>query len=53
MLPPEVLRDWMEGDADQAAIAHAAPIPELVWQSVGKAVGSVRNHGPHLIERVD
>lgn len=53
MLPPEVLRDWMEGDADQAtAIAHASPVPDLAWHAVGKAVGNVRSQGPHLIERV-
>ncbi len=53
MLSPEVLRDWMEGDADLAtAIAHASPLPDLAWHPVGKAVGNARNQGPQLIERV-
>ena len=50
MLPPDLHRDWMEADAEQAmAIALASPIPELLWHSVDKAVGNVRNQGKGLI----
>jgi hypothetical protein len=33
-------------------IAHAAPLPEVRWHAVGKAVGNVRNQGPTLIEPI-
>ncbi|MCB1571383.1 MAG: SOS response-associated peptidase family protein, partial [Xanthomonadales bacterium] len=53
MLPPELHRDWIEGDGEQAtAIAQAAPLPSLSWHAVGKAVGNVRNQGPQLIEPI-
>jgi len=49
ILPPEVLRDWLHGSADDAmAIAHAAPEPALVYHEVDPAVGNVRNQGAHL-----
>jgi putative SOS response-associated peptidase YedK len=54
ILPPDLHRDWIEGDGEQAAaIAQAAPVPALTWYAVGKAVGNVRNQGPQLIEPVD
>ena len=53
ILRPNLLRDWMEGSAEEAAaIAHAAPIPALEWHAVDKAVGNVRNQGPGLIEPI-
>lgn len=53
MLPVALLRDWIEGGPDDAAaIAHSAPIPDLAWHAVGKAVGNARNQGRQLIEPV-
>ena len=50
ILPPDVLHDWLHGDADAAmAIAHAAPEPALAYHEVDPAVGNVRNQGPQLI----
>lgn len=51
MLPPALLRGWIEGGPDEAAaIAHSTPVPDLAWHAVGKAVGNVRNQGRQLIE---
>ncbi len=51
ILPPPLLRDWIYGSADDAAsIALAAPVPELAFHGVSKAVGNVRNQGGGLIE---
>jgi len=53
MLSPAVLNDWLNGDADHAmAVACSAPLPELSFHAVGKAVGSPRNNAPHLIDAV-
>lgn len=53
ILPPSLVRDWIEGSAnDAAAIVHAAPEPTLRFHPVGKAVGNVRNQGETLIEPV-
>jgi putative SOS response-associated peptidase YedK len=50
ILPPELLHDWLHGDADEAmAIAHAAPEPALAYHEVETAVGNVRNQGRQLI----
>jgi putative SOS response-associated peptidase YedK len=50
ILPAELQRDWLHGDADQAAaLALAAPEPALRFHAVGKAVGNVRNQGEALI----
>jgi putative SOS response-associated peptidase YedK len=49
-LTPELLRDWLHGTADDAAaIAQAAPLPELDFYPVSRAVGNVRNTGEQLI----
>ena len=53
ILPPDLLRDWLRGSAnDAAAIAQAAPVPDFAFHPVGTAVGNVRNEGPGLIEPV-
>jgi len=53
MLPRDLARGWVEGSADDAAaIAYAAPLPDLAWHAVGKAVGNVRNQGRQLIEPI-
>lgn len=53
MLPAELHQAWLYGSADEAMnIAHAAPVPEVRWHAVGKAVGNVRNQGPTLIEPI-
>jgi len=50
MLPPDLHREWMEADVEQAtAIVFASPVPELRWHPVDKAVGNVRNQGKELI----
>ena len=50
ILPPDVFRDWLHGDADQAmAIAQSAPEPALAYHEVDPAVGNVRNQGERLI----
>lgn len=54
ILPPALLRDWIyAGAQDAAALALAAPIPELAFHEVGTAVGNVRNEGAWLIEVLD
>lgn len=54
MLPAELLSDWINGSADDAAgIALAAPDPALTWHPVGKSVGNVRNQGPQLAEPIE
>lgn len=51
ILPPTLFADWLHGDADAAAaIAHAAPLPDLAFHPVGRAVGNVRNQGESLIQ---
>jgi putative SOS response-associated peptidase YedK len=53
ILPPELLHDFLHGDADEAmAIAHAAPEPALAYHEVDTAVGNVRNQGRQLIAPV-
>jgi len=50
ILPPELCRDWVEGDeVAAAALAQAAPVPNLQFHAVDKAVGNVRNQGERLI----
>lgn len=54
MLPPDLLRGWIEGSPDDAAtIAHSAPLPDLAWHPVSKSVGNVRNQGSQLIEPME
>jgi putative SOS response-associated peptidase YedK len=53
-LTPELLRDWLHGTVeDAAAIAHAAPAPELDFYPVSRAVGNVRNTGEQLIAPIE
>jgi putative SOS response-associated peptidase YedK len=54
VIPPAMARDWLEGDgAAAAAIAQAAPVPDLRFHPVTKAVGAVKNNGPTMIEPID
>lgn len=54
MLPPELLKPWLDATANEAMnIAQAAPLPDLHWHAVGKAVGNVRNQGEQLIAPID
>jgi len=45
---------WLTPDAspEQLFAAAQAPAPALVWHEVGRAVGTIRNDGPGLIEPV-
>jgi putative SOS response-associated peptidase YedK len=53
MLGPAVLSEWLHGSTGEAAaIAASAPIPELAWHPVSRAVGNPRSNGPKLIEPV-
>lgn len=53
ILPAALQRDWLHGDATQAAaLALATPEPDLVYHPVDKAVGNVRNQGARLIAPV-
>ena len=57
VLPPAAWETWLEpGNTDVEALAEllvAAPDPLLEAVPVSSAVGSVRNDGPELVERVD
>lgn len=49
-LPPALLADWLHGSPeDAAAIAHSAPVAEVAFHRVARAVGNARNQGPGLI----
>ena len=53
-LTPAVLWDWLHGTVEQAAaIALAAPMPELRWYAVSRAVSNARSQGAALIEPLD
>ncbi|MDR2347977.1 MAG: SOS response-associated peptidase [Bifidobacteriaceae bacterium] len=53
IVPREAWSDWLDPDLrDPGAVQRliaALPDPELAPRPVGRAVGSVRNNGPHLI----
>ena len=57
IVPPELIGDWLDPSitekADVRALVEAMPEPHLIPRPVGKAVGSVRNNGPQLIEPVE
>lgn len=56
ILPAELYSDWLDpkltAGADVQGLMDAIPEPRLVPRVVGKAVGSVRNNGPQLIEPI-
>lgn len=52
-LQPEVLGDWLTGDAETAgAVAVAAPSVAVVFHPVRREVGNVRSQGEGLISAI-
>ena len=51
LLEPETLSDWLDGCA--LADLPRLPMSGLAWHPVGRAVNSVRNDGPDLIDPDD
>ncbi|MDR2566429.1 MAG: SOS response-associated peptidase [Bifidobacteriaceae bacterium] len=53
VVPPELWEAWLSPDLNAPAAVNALiesiPDPELIPREVSRAVGSVRNNGPHLI----
>ncbi|MDD9207904.1 SOS response-associated peptidase [Georgenia sp. 10Sc9-8] len=56
VVPPAMVGDWLDPSTTDhstvRAMIRAMPEPALVPRPVGRAVGNVRNDGPHLIEPV-
>ena len=53
MLSCDVLNAWLHAGADEAmAIAMSAPLPDLAWHPVSRAVGNPRSNGAKLIEPI-
>jgi len=55
MLTRDVAESWLDPtvtDLEAVLAMLAEPAPELSWYEVGRAVGSVRNNGPELIQPV-
>lgn len=56
LVPPDLLDDWLDPGITAAdeirSLLAAMPEPRLSPRPVGRAVGSVRNNGPSLIEPV-
>ncbi|MDR1118936.1 MAG: SOS response-associated peptidase [Bifidobacteriaceae bacterium] len=54
IVPAEAWADWLDPALREPAqvqeLIASLPDPELIPRRVGRAVGSVRNNGPHLIE---
>ena len=55
VLAPEHAREWIASDtsperAREIAMEHCRPATDFHWYKVSKAVGSVRNQGPELVE---
>src|SRR5690625_5060974 len=57
IVPPDLIGDWLNpavNDKDDVKeLVRSRPEPHMVPRPVGKAVGSVRNNGPQLIEPVE
>ncbi|SDH49808.1 SOS response-associated peptidase [Pseudomonas panipatensis] len=57
VLSPEFATEWMDTAtpkerAEQIALIEGEPADAFEWYPVDKAVGNVRNQGPHLIEAI-
>lgn len=57
VLSPEIAREWLDPSlpperAEELAIYHCEPCEAFGWYPVSKAVGSVRNNGAQLLERI-
>lgn len=55
VLAPEHAREWIDPEtsaerAKEIAMGHCRPATDFHWYKVSKAVGSVRNQGPELVE---
>ena len=58
VLEPEAAREWLHSDttlarANALAKNSALPLSDFAWHPVSNYVGSVRNQGASLIERID
>jgi putative SOS response-associated peptidase YedK len=58
VLPPALATEWLDSATDETralAIAtdHGLGAEAFVWYPVSKAVGSPKNQGPELIERIE
>lgn len=54
ILPAATFHDWLHGSPEQAMeIAMSVPPAPIAMHAVDRAVGNVRNDGPHLIERIE
>ena len=57
VLSQECARHWMDqelspDEAEEIVLEHSLAVDEFDWYPVDRAVGNVRNEGPHLIERI-
>jgi len=57
VLPPAVAREWLDPElpmerASEVGEVEGTPVDAFDWYPVGKAVGSVKNDGPELLERI-
>jgi putative SOS response-associated peptidase YedK len=56
VVPPDLWEPWLSPELNAPAAVNALiesiPDPVLIPREVGRAVGSVRNNGPHLINPV-
>lgn len=54
ILPARAWSTWLTGTPEEAALLLAdAHQPALVYYPVGKAVGSPRNNGPELVQKIE
>ena len=58
VLAPDMAREWIDLDttkrrAEEILVQHCRPEDEFEWYPVDKAVGSVRNDSPELIQPID
>lgn len=57
VLSAECALHWLDpelspAEAEEIALEHSLGVEAFDWYPVGRAVGNVRNEGPHLIERI-
>ncbi len=57
-LSPQLAREWLDPAtprerAEQMALLQGEPTEVFEWYQVDRAVGNVRNQGPHLIRPVE
>jgi putative SOS response-associated peptidase YedK len=52
VLAPETWSTWLAATSDHKALLKAFPAGDMEASPIGKAVGSVKNDGTELIERL-